>query len=439
MCHTYATMRTVLLTLIISLFSLAVAQEGQLKLEPSSLLAGQSQLTQLVQEAVRQGTGNPDSQSIHFVIGIKTGFFADDPVKSEAARAVASQLISDLAVVGDQVTVKAFEFGVWEHRSADNTFTMTSSAKDDLTKIQAIADALPKAPKAGSLGGHDLERSVVEIESSLNGSSDAVIILLLNSAPSQSAAGEKLIGGNAPEYQALLERWTRVPGTKEGASLELPYKVLLPSGGSTEAKLVAVIFAPKTFSSVALSGGSRSELLAGTANTTPVSTPVSTPTPQADTGFPLWLIGIPLLAILGFLAFRAFAGGNSGAGWNLSIDGGNPERFALSSVTTNRTLVELVGANYQNSNGDSSSQIRKAPDGLAVARFIRVANGLRLEGMNGFDLKELNSDTHSGSALLKFGGIESHDAVLGGNVQSSTGVNREVNINVSFRISKDGG
>lgn len=413
----------------------AFAQEGQLHLEPGSLVTSESQLTQLVQEAVRTGGGNPDSQNLHLVIGIKTGFFKDDPVKAEAAREIASKLVNDLAVAGDRVSLKAFEFGLWEHRSPENsTFTISSSAKDDPNKTSAIADALPKAPKAGSVGGHDLERTVVEIDQSLNGASDAVIVLLLNSAPSQGAPGEKLIGGNDTDFQAVLERWNRVKGTKEGASLEIPYKVLLPNGGSTQAKLSAVIFAPKTFSSVSLSGGSRSELLAGSITNTQ-----SNP-PSSDGGFPLWILAIPVLVGLGFLGFRAFSsGGNSGGAWSLGIDGAIPDRFALSSITTGRTIVELVGANYQSNSGEPTSQIRKIPDGTAIARFVRVAGGVKLEGLNGFEVKELNSDTHSDVAIIKTGTVENHDAVLGGNVLNSNGVSREININLSFRLSKDGG
>ncbi len=418
------------------LFGDSLAQEGQLKLEPASLSGSETQLEQLVLNAMEQGGGTPSTQNLHLVIGIKTGFFAQDPVKAEAAREVATQLVNNLAVTGDRVTIKAFEMGLWEHRSPDaSTFTISSSTKDDPNKIQALAEAWPKTPKAGSVGGHDLERTAVEIGQSVTGGSDAIIVLLLNSAPSQSVPGEKLIGGNDPDYQGFLERWNRVAGTKEGASLEMPYKVLLPLGSSTEAKLVAVVFAPKTFSSTSLSSGTRPELLAGN----PTATSITTASDNVGGGVPLWLLAIPLLAALGFLAFRAFGGRDSGNGWSLVIDGASPERFAVSSVTTNRTLVELVGPNYQSSSGEGTTQIRKAPEGAAVARFVRVPGGLRLEGIGSFEVKELNSDTHSGVALLRFGGVESHDALLGGNVQSSTGVNREININLSFRISKDGG
>lgn len=414
----------------------AFAQQGQLRLEPSSLASSESQLAQLIRDAVQEGGGNLDAQNLHLVIAIKTGFFKDDPVKAEAAREIASKLVNDLTVAGDRVTLNAFEFGLWEFRSlTSSTFTISSSAKDDPNKLGAIADALPKAPKAGSGGGHDLERSVVEIDQSLSGSSDAVIVLLLNSAPSQGAPGETLIGGDDPEFRAVLERWNRVTGTKEGASLAMPYKVILPNGSAVESKLAAVVFAPKTFSGTALSGGSRDELLAGAVTAT---TP--TPPPSIGADFPVWL---PILLILGltggYFAYRAFSGaGASGSAWMLTIDGGNPDQFALAGVTAGRTLVELVGANYQSSSGDASAQIRKAPEATAVARFVRIPSGLRLEGMNGFEVKELNSDAHSGAAQIKIGGLESHDAVIGGSVLNSNGVAREVNISVSFRLSKNG-
>jgi hypothetical protein len=417
------------------LASTALAQEGQLKLEPQSLVASEAQLVELVQQAIRDGGGNPETQSLHLVIATKTGFFKDDPVKAEAAREVATKLVNDLAVAGDKVTLKAFEFGLWEHRTPESsTFTLSSSAVNDPNKISAIADALPKAPKAASRGGHDLERTVVELDQALGSPSDAVLVLLLNSAPSQGAPGEVLVGGNDPAYLSLLERYNRVAGTKEGASLELPYQVILPSGGNTQAKLAAVVFAPKTFSSVSLSGGSRGELLAGSV------APVTPPTNSSGGGFPLWLLLIPVLAAVGFLAFRSLSGGGGAGGkWVLFVDGASPERFPLADVVNGKTIVELCGNNYSSSNGDPTAQLRKAPEGIAVARFVKMAGGVRLEGMNSFEVKELDSDTHSGSANIKTGMTENHDAVLGGNFTNSTNVSKEVNINISFRLSKDGG
>ena len=81
-----------------------IAQEGQLKLEPKSLEAGEAQLAQVIQDGVRRAGGNLETQSVHFVFAFKTGFFKDDPIRADAVREVASSLVKNLAVAGDRVT-----------------------------------------------------------------------------------------------------------------------------------------------------------------------------------------------------------------------------------------------------------------------------------------------------------------------------------------------
>ncbi len=426
------------LVYILSLFmgiSVAQAQEGQLKLDPNSLKASQGQLSQIVQEAVQKAGGTWETNAIHWVLAFKTGYFKDDPVRADAAREVAGQLIQNLAVAGDRVSARAFEFGLWEYKNAaDTTFTISSSATSDVSKTTNVLELFPLTPKSGSLGGHDVERAAVELGTEFSqASSDTVVVMLLNSAASQGAPGEQLIGSNAPEYQTLLESWNRLPGTKDGATLEMPFKVIQPNNAApTEAKLAVVVFVPKTFSSVTLSGGSRSELLAGT------SVAPSTPTSTGG-GFPFWILLIPL-AIGAIFLVRNLGGSSSGgaSSWILELNETSPSSFRLADAKNNSTIVLVVGTGFNNDGGDTIATHPKAPNTGKLVRFVRVGNTVKIDGNGGsLELKTLNGDTVIDSVIVKpdSSGAD-HTLEFQGEVMSSTGVPRNTTASLRFRLVK---
>jgi hypothetical protein len=414
--------------------SVTQAQEGQLKLDPSSLKASQGQLSQIVQEAVQKAGGTWETNAVHWVLAFKTGYFKDDPVRADAAREVAGQLIQNLAVAGDRVSARAFEFGLWEYKNAaDTTFTLSSSATSDASKTANVLELFPLTPKSGSLGGHDIERAAVELGTEFSQASDTVLVMLLNSAASQGAPGEQLIGSNAPEYQTLLESWNRLPGTKDGATLEMPFKVIQPNNAApTEAKLAVVVFVPKTFSSVTLSGGTRSELLAGT-RIAPV-TPAST-----GGGFPFWILLIPL-AIGAIFIMRNLGGSSSGSAssWMLELNETSPSSFRLSDSKNNGTIVLVVGTNYSNDGGDTIATHPKAPSTGKLVRFVRQGNNIKVDGTEAsLELKTLDGDTVIGSAIVKpdSSGVD-HTLEFQGDVMNSTGALRSTTVSLRFRLVK---
>ena len=425
--------------ILIALFCLSVltlptiAQEGQLKLEPKSLEAGEAQLAKVIQDGVQRVGGNLETQSVHFVFAFKTGFFKDDPIRADAVREVASSLVKNLAVAGDRVTARAFEFGLWDHKPVDAlTLRLAQSAKDDPSKLADIAQLWPITPKANSLGGHDLERAAVELDAELKASSDTVIVMLSNAAASQGAPGEKLIGSNAVEYQGMLDRWKRIPGTKDGASLEIPFQVIVPNASPTEAKLAAVVFVPTTFSSTSLGSSSRSELLNGKVATLP-----TVPT-SSGAGFPAWLLLIPVLGLAGWLLARQLGGSGGGGNWVLEISDGSPSRFPLAEARGGRPVAVLAGPNFVNDSGDPVSTVARAP-AASFARFVRDGGGIKVETMgDGLELKTVDGDIPSGAVRIKPdpSGPE-HTLEFAGEILSSTGVPRHTTISVRFRVSRE--
>jgi hypothetical protein len=431
----YFAMRYFLHALLLLLTTtIAYAQEGQLKLDSDSLKASQAQLSQTIQAAVQNANGSWETNAVHWVLAFKTGFFKDDPVRASAAREVASKLIQNLAVAGDRVSARAFEFGLWEYKSAtDTTLSISSSAVSDMAKTDRVLELFPLTPKAGSLGGHDLERTAVELGNEFSQDSDTVIVMLLNSAASQGAPGEKLIGSNAPKYQALLEKWQRLSGTKNGATLEMPFKVIQPNNAvPTEAKLEVVVFVPKTFSGVSLSGGTRSELLAA-AGTNP-----NTTTPSGGSGsFPIWLLLIPL-AIGAFFVARTLGGSGNNSSWLLEITETSPASFRLSDTKNNGTVALVVGTGYSNDGGEPIAIHPKAPQANKLVRFVRVGNNLKIDGTGGsLELKTLDGDTVLGSTTVKpdLAGVD-HTLEFQGEVINSTGIPRNTIVTLRFRLVK---
>jgi hypothetical protein len=422
-----------LLYLSVSAFS-AIAQEGQLKLEPKSLESGEAKLAQIIQDGLQRAGGKPETESIRFVVAFKTGFFKDDPVRADAVREVATALVKNSAVAGDRITARAFEFGLWDHKSIDAlTLTLAQSAKDDPNKTSDVSQLWPLTPKSNSLGGHDLERAAVELDAELGAPNDTVMVLLTNAAASQGAPGEQLIGSDSAEYQAMLEHWDRIPGTKDGATLEIPFQVLVPNESPTQAKLAAVVFVPKTFSSTLLGSKTRTELL-NTAQATPVTSP-----PAPGGGFPLGLLAIPVLGAAAWFAYKQF-GGNGGGGWVLEIMEGSPTRFAVADAQAGRPVVVLAGAGFTNDGGDPISTIPKAP-AESFARFIRDGNSVRVESTSQtLELKTFDGDMPVGAVRVKPDptGPE-HVLEFAGSVAGSSGVPRHTTITVRFRVSRGEG
>ena len=410
--------------------SVGHAQEGQLKLDEASLQPGTSRLETTIQDAVRAAGGNLETQGVNLVVAFKTGYFKDDPVRASAARVVAGALVQDLLVAGDRVTVRGYEFGLWDFRSADAiTAQITKSSRTDPTKVVDFSRSLPTTPRAGSQGGHDTERAIVELGEAYSDASDTVVVLLSNVAASQGAPGERLLGSNAPAYLSTLERWTRVAGTQGGASVELPFKVNVPNASPIEAKLEAIVLVPKTFTGATLSGGTRSELLGGASTTTLSSAPTS-----SGGGFPWWLLLIAAFVIAAFLFLR---GRSSGGGGKLKLEI-NGQTYVLTDIPNGRTVVTLVGRGSTQSVDGVTLEIDKAPS-EPFARVSRDQNGVKLEGIgNAFTLNTVDDLPSEEPARIKYDPAKGeHTLGFAGYVTSSTGSKQKVSLTVTLGFNRE--
>jgi hypothetical protein len=229
-------------------------QQTQPRLDKSSLVESYLQLKEKVIQAIRDRGGDPENQQVHWVFGFSTGHFAADPSAAEAARYLASKIVEDLAKVGDQVSAYAWEMEVWDHLSG-GTRTVTIDAKTP-EYAEKVHNLWPRTPRAGSVGGHDTERAIVEIvrdiENRIGNTQNVCMILITPTAASVAASGTKVWGQDHPEYQEILKDWHRVidpslSGASRGASIQVPYRVVKLSGVTVRRTLDVVLVVPRQF------------------------------------------------------------------------------------------------------------------------------------------------------------------------------------------------
>jgi hypothetical protein len=344
----------------LSLSAGAQEQPGKAELVRSSLEPGVTRLVETVGEAVKGAGGDLERSNAHFVIAFSTGHYKADPLGAQAARELATRFVQRLTVPGDRVTARAWELQTWAHREPSSlTVQIGSDRAADQTRISAL---WPTTPALGSVGGHDTERAAAELTQEFSQDAGTVLVLLTNTAASVGASGEKLLGTNAPEYQQVLERWTRVGGTQDGATLNVPYVITRPSG-DVQGQVQAVVFAPKTFAAAPLGGGSRTALLAAKA-----------PRPQTSGGVnaaPL-LIGLLLLGV-GFAAWRLLGRSGGGGGGSLRV---GDQQFVL---PRSGTFCVLAGPGYVAQDATPVVPVQGLPP-ERVAELSRVGREVRVRG-----------------------------------------------------------
>ena len=343
----------------------ATEPQGKPELDRSSITASADQLVQTVRQAVKDSGGDLERQNADFVLAFSTGHYKTDPLGAQAARELATQFVNRVAVTGDRVTARAWELGLWPYRNDQGASIQigTDSAGD---KVRA-ADLWPTTPAVGSIGGHDTERSAVELAGQFPNSAGTVLVLLTNSAASVGTPGAKLMGTNAPEYQTLLQHWNRVSGTQDGATLSLPYVVKSPSG-NVQGDMEAVVFVPKTFTAAALASPTRSERLKQVA-----ATPVA---PRGSSSpLPLVLLGLIVLGGLGFLLSRVLRGGGGGRS-TLRV---GDQTFSLSDAPQNRPFCAIAGPGYVADDGVPVVPVQGFPP-ERVAELTRKGRDVQVRG-----------------------------------------------------------
>lgn len=360
------------------------AQTQTVRIDPASAEHAADTLFQSIQAAVAQAGGDLERSRLQLAFGFSTGHFASDPGRAEAARAIATRLVTQHLVPGDAVRAYAWEMEVYPHASAHlNPYRVpgATSERDDVNRLW------PRSTRPGSDGGHDTERAAVEIAEDLPGATNAVIVLLTNTAFSVASSTQKPIGEGDARYQAFLKTFTRLPArNSSGASVPLTF---VEATSGRERTLDAVVFVPKTFQNAPLAGGTRSELLRGTP-------PPPPPPPRS-----LWPLLIGALAVVALAALwwwvrrprvprdpRPRVGRATGKGaWQVTVGG----RSFTTDVPHGETVVNVCGKGYPAAPGSARDVVLDTPDlpGDRILTITREKRGLSVRAENGATISNL--------------------------------------------------
>jgi hypothetical protein len=258
------------------------APAAESTLDSGSVAGAVEALTGLAEREVRASGGDLGSQHVHWVFAFSTGHFALDPIRAQAARETVLALLERSAVPGDLVSVVAFEMDVWRHAGAEaNPLTLPDDAA---VARRSVAAMLPLTTQAGSRGGHDTERALVDIAAGVEEAAGPIIFVFTNRAASLTtdAAARPLLGEDAVAYQSLLRAWRRAPAVnRSGAAFEATYEVERATGERVVTTLDVVLLTPAAFVS-APTPAPRSELALGNRRPRPVS-----PSADGDTEGPI--------------------------------------------------------------------------------------------------------------------------------------------------------
>ncbi|MCS6951029.1 MAG: nucleotide exchange factor GrpE [bacterium] len=286
-------------TLSITLFVLpyVFAQNAvrarQDEIDNASVASSASLLRSLLIQELQRSGADYETRHIHLVIGFSTGHFATDPLAAKAAHEIALGLVQNLLVQGDKVSVYAWEMGIWRHPGAEhNPWVVPSDRGQD----KALARMLfPTTCRENSRGGHDTERTIAEIASTIGAPTNEVILLLANSAHSIASPTEQPIGEDAPQYIEALKHWRRVSLEQTGSSsVQLEYTVIKANGERVVRTIDAVVLLPRHFRAGVLQHGTRSERV-GVAVAAPPSSEVSS---LQQRWFPTVLLTVFLLVLI---------------------------------------------------------------------------------------------------------------------------------------------
>ena len=331
------------------------------------------------------------------MFAFNTSHFGEDGIQAGVMRTVVSRAAEKLMMPGDVCTIASWDMTLWDFK---NPIAIRGDSESDIIKeIQP----LPTAPRNDSHGGHDTEQSIVDLIQKLkatpNAGRDSIVALLVNDEHSQMpevpAAGDRLLGSNAPAYQAVLAEYTRLP--KES----IPYQVTKQAVGNQplDRKIDVVLLVPKQLISTPLASGTRSEWHKAH--------------PAGSGSFPLGLI-LGILALLAILvAIIFFVLPKMKGGKKLSSVQIGDRNFVLSS---DGLVTRLIGARFSGAqNGDT--QLGREGDGTPPALLGKVEL-----------LKNRLVVTTEGDLNLSYNGAEGrqfevtsgeHAFKLSGNVQTN--------------------
>ncbi|MGC8669500.1 MAG: hypothetical protein ACP5VE_15440 [Chthonomonadales bacterium] len=153
-----------------------------------------------------------DHRGVDLVLAFSTSHFGTDPGHAAGLRELALDFVRRFSTVGDRVAVAGWEMDLWSWSGPVNL-----SADTPAGRVAEVSPLLPRTPQAGSVGGHDTERSICSIWKRVQSVMDprSCVVLLFTSHQASmlppEVRGQKLLGANDPEYAEVMDRVTRMP------------------------------------------------------------------------------------------------------------------------------------------------------------------------------------------------------------------------------------
>jgi hypothetical protein len=337
--------------------------------------------TEIRAEIIKQlSSSGVDLETCHLnlAIGFCTSPFLKDPASAAFARAVASSLVEMTLVNGEEVGGYAWEFGVWDQKAGQpRTLLYDRSSRS----IKKCTDLWPLTAQSGSTGGHDTERSIVEICGLVN-QQRTVVVLLSNSAATVDGAISG-IGENASAYLTTLRSWNRVGAkNKSGASMDVKFLARSDGYPTQERKLDVVLVIPKSWQSLPLEGGTRTEQLKA-----PLDNVVALPekvVAEKPSAFPWIIVLIPAI-VAGIFAASKLLGPRGSV--FLRIE---DRSFNLKDILPGDLVCRVVGKGF----GVITSQDVMTPNAppIVIAELFKRSDGSvevepsgRLNSVNGIE------------------------------------------------------
>lgn len=344
--------RLAIVGLVVASSGTTLAQNGPVgesTLHQESVVQVVDDLEPLIRAAVESSGGDLERQHAHWAFAFSTGHFPGEPIRAQAARETALQLLDRLAVPGDRVSSYAFEMGVWDHPGSDlNPILLEGSADQAL---DTVARSFPLTAQSGSQGGHDTELALVQVAEQLDLETGPIIVLLANRAASITTdSGERpLIGSDAQVFRSFLDRWYRVPvENRSGASYEATYRVTRWNGEVVSNTLDIVLLVPDSFQGPA-TGAPRTELR-GAFSETMAEAPAA-PAEQ-ESRFPYWTL---LLVAAAGAAIYLAATGKFRKGQRFDFISIDDQQVGIESLAEGVTICRLVPRTFVDDDGSSDT------------------------------------------------------------------------------------
>ena len=336
-----------LITCLVGWLAGAVAQApvGESRLDADSVERVAVALEELILDGVRLGGGDLEHVHADWVFVFSTGHFPGEPIRAQAARETALELLRRLAVPGDTVSAFAFEMEVWPHPgAASNPIELVA---DGPRALESVARMFPLTAQSGSVGGHDTERALVDIAERVGESDGPIVVVFTNRAASITTdpATRPLIGEDAAPYQALLSTWRRAPAVnRSGASYEAVYDVTRWTGEQVINTLDVVLLTPAAFMARATSAP-RSELRASFFTVPPVVEPP--PEAPAGNGRIGWLLAVLAVAALAGALLYLLRSGRLRLGGTTRVVSVQGATLGLADVREGTVVCRLVPRGYE--------------------------------------------------------------------------------------------